>query len=451
MSKMMTRAAFAAGAFAFAAPFGVAPELKEAGAVDQAVKDAIAGFESKFVAFKATTDAGVADAVKKAELKSIENAINEQIATLKKSLDDHAAAVQLKLAFAGGGGSDAERKAVEAFQILTGRASTSAEDLKAYKADLAQYFRNGDQKAVTMQVGQDPAGGYWVTPDVNGRIVKKVYESTPMRQLAAVTTIGTDALEGMIDNGEAEAQWVGEMQTRNQTDTPQIGKWRIPVHEMYSKPTVTQKLLEDAAIDVEAWLGDKVGSKFARTENAAFLNGNGVNKPHGLLQYTTVATDDATRAWGSFEYIATGTDGGWGTTTNGTDKLIDLIFQGKAAYRQNGRFLMSRRTMGSARKLKDGQGNYAYALGMRDGALVETMFGFQVYDGEDMPNFSTTGALAVAFGDFAEAYQIVDRLGVSVIRDNITSPGFVKLNTRKRVGGAAVNFEAVKFLKFATA
>jgi HK97 family phage major capsid protein len=116
-------------------------------------------------------------------------------------------------------------------------------------------------KAQTLQVGQDPAGGYWVTPDTSGRIVKKVYESTPMRQLATVVSIGTDKLEGPIDNGEADAAWVGETTTRAQTDTPQLGMWEIPVHELYAYPKVTQKLLEDAKIDVEAWLADKSTSQ----------------------------------------------------------------------------------------------------------------------------------------------------------------------------------------------
>jgi HK97 family phage major capsid protein len=225
--------------------------------------------------------------------------------------------------------------------------------------------------------------------------------------------------------------------------------WRIPVHELYAYPKVTQKLLEDARIDVEAWLTDKAVSKFSRKENNAFLVGNGINKPRGLLDYDTSTTADDTRAWGTFQHIITGAAAGFGTTTNGSDKLLDLIYEVKAQYRQNGKFLAARRTVGGIRKLKDGQGNYAYGLGLREGALVETIFGYGVVDGEDMPAYTTDDSLAVAFGDFAEAYTIVDRLGVAVVRDNVTQPGFVKYNMRKRVGGGAVNFEAVKFLKFA--
>ena len=153
------------------------------------------------------------------------------------------------------------------------------------------------------------------------------------------------------------------------------------------------------------------------------------------------------RAWGTFQHVLSGASGAY-ASSNPADRLIDLIFEVKAGYRQNAGFLMSRRTVGATRKLKDGQGNYLVDLRLRDGALVESIFGFPVTDGEDMPALAA-GSLSVAFGDFNEAYTIVDRLGVSVVRDNITQPGFVKYHMRKRVGGGAVNFEAVKFLKFA--
>jgi HK97 family phage major capsid protein len=389
------------------------------------------------------------DAVSKAELEKINKAVDDAIADFKKRSDEiEAKANRLQLSGAGDPDAQREAKAAKTFGEIIGKADYSVEQLREYKADLAHFLRRNDVKAVTLMVGQDPSGGYWVTPDTTGRMVKKVYESTPMRQLANVVAIGTDKLEGPIDNGEADAAWVGEVTTRSQTDAPTIGMWEIPVNELYAYPKVTQRLLEDAKIDVEAWLGDKASSKFSRKENTAFVLGTGVNQPRGITTYTTVTTADDTRAWGSFQHVVTGTNGGFGATTNGSDKLLDLIFEVKAAYRQAAKFLMARRTMGGVRKLKDGQGNYVYGLGLREGALVENIYQFPVVDGEDMPAFTTTDALGIAFGDFAEAYTIVDRLGISVIRDNITQPGFVKFLMRKRVGGGAVNFEAVKFLKF---
>ena len=327
---------------------------------------------------------------------------------------------------------------------MVARPDFKPEELKTYRGELAHYLRRNEAKAGLM-VGSDPSGGYLVTPDTTGRMVKKVYETSPMRQLATVVTIGTDALEGPIDNGEVDAAWVGETQTRTETGTPQLGMWRIEANELYAYPKATQKLLEDASIDIEAWLGDKASAKFGRKENTAFVVGDGSKKPRGLFSYPVVATGDATRAWGSFQYVP----GGHASLLNSADALLNLIFEGKAPYRQMARFMGSRQTMREIRKLKDGQGNYLVGLRLADNALVETVFGFSYVDGEDAPQVAAN-AYPLAFGDFAETYTIVDRLGITVIRDNITAPGFVKWNMRKRTGGGAINFESMKFLKIAT-
>lgn len=326
----------------------------------------------------------------------------------------------------------------------------SAADFGSYRDGLNVYMRRGGQTPrdvmAAMSVGSDPDGGYTVTPDVSGRIIKRIYETSPMRQVASVVSIGTDRLEGFNDLGEGTAGWVGETAPRPATGTPQIGKWEIPVHEMYAFPQATQKLLDDSMFDIEAWLADKTADKFIRTENAAFLNGDGILKPRGLLTYPTAVTADASRAWGTFQHVLTGTDGTFGTTTNGTDKLIDLVYSVKAGYRANANFMMSRATIGAVRKIKDGQGNYAWqpSLSALSGG---TILGFNVVEAEDMPAMAAD-SLSVAFGDFREAYQIVDRVGIRVLRDPLTNKPYVGFYTTKRVGGDAIHFEAVKFLKF---
>lgn len=439
-----------------ASPFSLdqAPETKD-GELATEVKAAVDALAKTFEDFKTKNDDRLKqvetkrgeDAVTKDEVEKLNKAIDDAQAELKRRLDEMESKAN-RLALSGLGTDAAEQKAARDFGKLIGKSDVTVENLTEYKADLDSYLRRNEVKAVTMQVAQDPSGGFWVTPDTNGRMVKKVYESTPMRQLATVVNIGTDALEGPIDNGEMDAAWVGEAQTRVQTDAPQLGQWRIPVNELYAYPKVTLKLLEDSVIDVEAWLGDKAVSKFARKENAGFVNGNGVMQPKGMLQYDFAATGDATRPWGTFEYVPSGAPAAF-ASTNPADALIDVVFKAKAAYRQNANWLMARSVISAIRKLKDGQGNYLVDLRLRDNALVESIFGFAVVDGEDMPSLGANN-IGALFGDFAEAYTIVDRLGISVIRDNITQPGFVKYHMRKRVGGGAVNFEALKALKFAT-
>lgn len=449
---MHSRAALMAGA-TLLGPLARAPEIKESAGLTGEIKSAVDALTTTFEAFKTKNDQQLAelgkkreDVLTKEEVERIQDALDTQIKAVKKAQEDFEAKANRLQLFTGPQGAE-EAKAAAAFADLIGKQGYSPEELKAYRADLGNYLRRSEAKATTMQVAIDPAGGYWVTPDVSGRMVQKIYETTPMRQLANVVQIGTDRLEGPIDNGEFDAAWVGEAAPRNQTDTSGTGMWSIDVNELYAYPKVTQKLLEDARIDVEAWISNKATSKFARKENAAFVNGTGVQQPKGFLTYTTSAADDSTRPWGTFQYVPTGAAGAFANAAP-ADCYLTLIFELKAAYRQDASFLMARRTMRETRKLKDGQGNYLVDLRLRDSALVETIFGFPVVDGEDMPAIAAN-SLSVAFGDFEEAYTIVDRLGTSVVRDNITQPGFVKFNMRRRVGGGAVNFEALKLLKFA--
>lgn len=414
------------------------------------VKEVLAKLNSAFEEFKTKNDERI-DALAKGKADSV---LNDHVDRINSSITDlqaQLAEVATKAAAAGLNGNASDDLARDAAIFSKERGTTiSAQDYGAYKDGLNIYMRRGGQTPsdvkAAMSVGSDPDGGYSVTPDTSGRIVKKIFETSPMRQVASVVTIGTDRLEGFNDLGEGTAGWVGETAARPATGTAQLGKWEIPVHEMYAFPQATQKLLDDSMFDIEAWLADKTSDKFTRSENAAFLNGDGVLKPRGLMTYPTAATADSSRSWGTFQHILTGTDGTFGTTTNGTDKLIDLVYSLKAGYRANANFMMSRATIGAVRKIKDGQGNYAWqpSLSALSGG---TILGFNVVEAEDMPAMAAD-SLSVAFGDFREAYQIVDRVGIRVLRDPLTNKPYVGFYTTKRVGGDAIHFEAVKFLKF---
>lgn len=410
-----------------------------------------------FAEFKAANDEmqgeikklGSADTVTSEKVDKLNSALDKLQDEAKKRADDIEAKVNRMALGGSGGATDDDVKAAAQFSAERGEQIDVA-GLVAYKAGLNAYMRKGERLSAeerkAMSVGSDPDGGYTVTPDTSGRIIKKIYETSPMRQVASVTTIGTDRLEGFNDLGEGTAGWVGETAPRPATGTPQLGKWEIPVHELYAFPQVTQKLLDDSMFDIESWLADKTSDKFIRTENAAFLNGDGVLKPRGLLTYTTALTGDATRTWEQFQHILTGTDASFGTTTNGTDKLIDLVYSVKAGYRANANFMAARSTIGAVRKIKDGQGNYAWAPSL-NAMSGGTILGFNIVEAEDMPVMAAD-SLSLAFGDFGEAYQIVDRIGIRVLRDALTNKPYVGFYTTKRVGGAAINFEAVKFLKF---
>lgn len=326
----------------------------------------------------------------------------------------------------------------------------NAKGMAEYMAAADRYMKKGmdalsQDERKALSVGFDPSGGYVVYPDMSGRIVTKIDETSPMRAFASIQSISTDALEGLFDLKRTAAVWVGETAARNQTATPNLGKWRIPVHELSAMPAATQKLLDDASLNMEAWLADKVALEFSLAENAAFVSGNGVDKPRGFLDYAA-----GTTLPGTIEDFRTGVNGAFAAAPNGGDVLIDALYGLKAAYRANATWFMNRATTKLVRKLKDTDGAYLWSPGIAAGQPA-TLLGYPVASFEDMPNATTTGAKAIAVGDMRAAYQIVDRAGIRVLRDPFTAKPFVLFYTTKRTGGDVVNFEAIKTISFQTA
>jgi HK97 family phage major capsid protein len=442
-------------------------ERKDRERVDPEIKSIFEEQAKTFEQFKTAQDAfdkeikklGSADAVTAEKVEKLSKALDDnadKIKTEMRKLQDYVEDFEAKfnrgkLGGGGAAGNEVETKAIADFSRFTGQ-QMSVDEFREYKLGLDTYVRYGDKgrqpELKALSVGSDPDGGYWVTPDTTGRMVAKIYETSPIRQLASVDTIGTDVFEGPIDNDEADAGWVGEKSDRPETDTPQIGKWTIAVNEVYAEPRSTQKLLEDASFSVEGWLTRKVSEKIGRVENAAFIKGDGVLKPKGIFSYSFAATSDkAGRAWGTFEYVASGGAGAFAASNPG-DAIIDLVMALKAGYRQNATFLCTRGTVAKIRKFKDGQGQYLWQPALVAGQ-PSMLLGFPLTEAEDIDEIAAN-SYSLAFGDWRETYQIVDRVGLSVLRDPYTKKGWVKFYTRRRTGGGVVNFESAKFMKFAT-
>lgn len=298
-----------------------------------------------------------------------------------------------------------------------------------------------------MSAGSDPDGGYLLPESTRGMTVKTMYEQSIMRQICTVETISTDKIEGVVDNNEASAGWVAELGSRSDSSTPQIGRWEIQAHELYAMPKISQKLIDDAATDPEAWLAAKVADKFGRVEGTAFWQGTGVGQPRGLASYTTAATADSSRTWGQFEHVVSGANGAFHTTQ--FDPIHSLMGAFKDHFLSNAIWVARRAVRTAARQLKESTTNrYLWEPGLQVGA-PERFMGYPFRVDEYMPTLAT-GSLSLAFGDFRQAYTIVDRMGIRTLRDPYTAKPYVVFYSTKRTGGGAMNFEAVKFLKFST-
>ncbi|TPM19782.1 phage major capsid protein [Mesorhizobium sp. B2-3-6] len=310
------------------------------------------------------------------------------------------------------------------------------DEYKAYQEAFKQSLRRevnflspDEQKA--MLVGSDPDGGSLVPTQTSSRIITKVYETSPIDELAYHETVSTDALEIAVDTDEAGAGWVGETEARPETSTPQVGVQRIPVFEIYAKPKATQQLLEDAGIDIEAWLANKVSEKFARMRALAFVSGNGIKKPRGILTYPSGSNG----VRGTILQVASGN-----ATALTADGLVTMTFSLKDKYLANATWLMKRQTVGAVMLFKDLNGQYMWRPGLEAGK-PSMLLGYNIRRADDMPTVGA-GTLPVAFGDFRAGYTVVDRLGIRTLRDPYSSKPFVEFYTRQRVGGDVVDFEA---------
>ncbi|MCQ0989609.1 phage major capsid protein [Jiella marina] len=342
-----------------------------------------------------------------------------------------------------------ERLTLKEMRPALGGGERRGQPFSEHKSAFERYVRGGDEgplrrfeeKAMSSLTGAD--GGFLVPDETETEIGRRLTAVSPIRSIATVRTVSTAVLKKPFAISGAQTGWVTETAARPQTTAPQLAELSFPTMELYAMPAATAALLDDAAVDIDRWIGEEVEQAFAAQEGAAFVTGDGSSKPRGFMTYPTV--DEASWAWGSVGTVSTGTDGAF-STGEAADALVDLVYALKAGYRQNASFVMNRRTQATVRKLKDTDGNYLWQPPASAGARA-TLMGFPLVEAEDMPDIAT-GAHAIAFGDFARFYLVVDRQGVRVLRDPYSAKPYVLFYTTKRVGGGIQDFDAAKFLDF---
>lgn len=353
---------------------------------------------------------------------------------IENSLDDiNAAIAGLKV---GGIGDEADP------------ANTSPAALQRGRQALASFLKTGKLPQAALSTDSDPDGGYTVDRVLSDQIQKRRLDMSPLGRLARRVTISTgDSFAEPWEVGDLAANWVGEREARPQLDTSKLAMLTYPVHEIYTLQPATQRLLDDSSFDISGWLEGNITDKFARSEGAAFINGDGVNKPRGLLSYDMIA--NASWEWGKFGFIVSGVAAALSDSThNGADALTDLVYSLRAPYRANAQWLMNSKTAAAVRKLKSKQEEiYLWANPISAGQPA-TLLGYPVEIDETMPDIGA-GNLPIAFGDFQRGYLVVEKPGVRLLRDPYTSKPYVLFYAYRRVGGGAQDFDAVKFLKIA--
>ncbi len=310
------------------------------------------------------------------------------------------------------------------------------------------YLRSGDDdglrglqldgKSLSTAVNSD--GGYLVDPVTAETVISVLQATASIRAIAAVVTVEATSYDVLIDHTDVGAGWATETDPASETGTPVIDRITIPLHELSALPKASQRLLDDSAFDIESWLAGRIADKFSRAEASAFLNGDGVDKPTGILTHGVVANDSW--SWGNIGYVTTGSDGGIGDG----DAIVDLVYALGAQYRANGTFVMNSKTAGLIRKLKDGDGRFLWSDGLAAGEPARLM-GYPVLVAEDMPD-AASDSYSIAFGDFSAGYTVAERPDLRVLRDPFSAKPHVLFYATKRVGGDVSDFAAIKLLKF---
>ena len=319
-----------------------------------------------------------------------------------------------------------------------------------YKTAFNQYLRSGnihEFKAATAT--QADNSGYVTVPSVLAAAMKQsLVDISPLRQLADVQTVETPNFALPFATGGTASMWVGEKDARPATSTDTITEVVPQFGELWARPMATQQLIEDSQYDIAGFIASRAVQEFNRAEGAAFVNGDGAKKPTGILNVTNAATADATRAFGTVQYVPSGIAAGLtGTGQNGADALINLVMSLKAGYRSGASFIMNKATLGVVRQFKDQYGQYLWQPSTQAG-IPSKLLDYPVYEAEDMPGIAANST-PILFGDIKQSYMIADRIGFSVQYDPLTAVPYVAWNVRKRVGGCPVDTQAYKLLKVA--
>ena len=380
------------------------------------ITDTLTSIQTAFAEFKNTNDANLQkrDVVNEEKLTKLNDAIDTLEATVR----------------------DIEKKAQR--PIIENTDADAIEELKTYlRAGAA-----GLETKASMSGSVDAEGGYTVPKLIDSKLTSSLIDISPVRSVATVVQINTPKYSRLYSTSGAASGWVSDKAARTETDAPVFKEVVPTVGEVYSNVYATSQLLADSTFDLEAFINNSIRVAHARAEGAAFISGDGTDKPTGILAGTPVVTADATRTFGTLQYVASGNAGALPT---GLDKYLDIITSLKAGYRANANWMASKATIGEWRKVKDTTGQYMWQPSVQAGT-AQTFFGYNVIEAEDVPAVAANSFSAI-FGDFAEGYTVVDVLGSTILRDPYSAKPYITFYVTKRVGGKIGHSDALKLLK----
>lgn len=364
----------------------------------------------------------------------------DKIDAIEKSLEAQETKNQVLLADIKGREklNDEMKERVDALEIELAR-SGGAGDTKNFK-DSEEYktlqmfctkgtdFLTQEQKA-TLRTDNDVQGGYLVSAEMDNTITKEITEISAIRSIARVRTIGAKSLNVPVRDGIPTATYEGEAESGGEDTSTYRNETLTAFRQTVTIP-ITQDMLMDSSFDMQSEIMQDAGESFAQGEGSGFVVGTGFKQPEGFTVNADVLANARTSAV---------------SATIGFDDMMNLTGDLKTGY--NPVYVLNRTTLAFLRTLKGGDGHPLWMPGM-NGMVMNTINGFPYLIANDMPDIAS-GSISVAFGDFARGYTIVDRTGMSVVRDEFTQKklAIVEFTLNRWNTGQVVVPEAIKLLQ----
>lgn len=305
------------------------------------------------------------------------------------------------------------------------------QELKSFENLLIKgtFQMKGTEEVKYLRQSDNAQGGYLAPAEYANEIIKKITEVSPVRSVARVITTSSKEINFPKRTGLVSGGWVGEGQVSNQSNST-YGEETIKAEKLMVYTDISFELLNDSAFNMRNEITNDIAEDMARIEGSAFVSGNGINKPQGLLSASGVGE----------------TNSGSASALTG-DSLYAI--QGEIPTGYNLAWMFNRKTLNAnIRTLKDTYGQYLFvpSLGIRD--VPNTVAGLPYVLANDMPDVAA-GTFPIILGDYRKCYYIVDNVNFELIEDPYTqaTSGKRRFIVYKRTGGQVVLTEGLRKLK----
>jgi len=281
------------------------------------------------------------------------------------------------------------------------------------------------------------SSGFLLSPEMSDTILSCLVDVADIAGLMNNVNVSGAGIKFMVDNEIWDvAAWACESScfannpTKNLGDG--LGELEIKPESLRYIVCTTRELLEDSSVNIETWLLDKARRAFAHQINNAVLTGDGFGKPLGILSPNAgipiAETSDATPA-GTFTW----------------QDIVMLRWQVPMSLQGDGAYLMNQHTWALCSTMSDAAGRPIMTVAPTQAAPF-LLAGAPVVIANQMPDVAP-GATPIIFGNWKQAYTVVNRRGVTMQHDPYSAGFCTLIKFDARVGGAATCPNAARLLR----